>query len=121
MYLKNICTSFYYLKMNKLKAENLGQMNMYLNYYEQVCIILCTKKDKVMLEYALGGILNNLFTFILMTLLIFLYLHNIFHMILFNEFTNTTKGFLTSDVFLYVIFKTIEVLFKSFVWNTIFF
>ena len=25
------------------------------------------------------------------------------HMILFNEFTNTTKGFLTSDVFLYVI------------------
>ena len=25
------------------------------------------------------------------------------HMILFNEFTNTTEGFLTSDVFLYVI------------------
>ena len=24
------------LKMNKLKAENVGQMNMYLNYYENV-------------------------------------------------------------------------------------
>ena len=60
------------LKMNKLKAENLGQMNMYLNYYEQVVnskedgkpigIILCAEKDKVMLEYALGGLSNNIFT-----------------------------------------------------------
>ena len=59
------------LKMNKLKAENLGQMNMYLNYYEQVVnseedgkpigIILCAEKDKVMLEYALGGLSNNIF------------------------------------------------------------
>lgn len=59
------------LKMNKLKAENLGQMNMYLNYYEQVVnseedgkpigIILCDEKDKVMLEYALGGLSNNIF------------------------------------------------------------
>lgn len=60
------------LKMNKLKAENLGQMNMYLNYYEQtinseddgkpIGIILCAEKDKVMLEYALGGLSNNIFT-----------------------------------------------------------
>lgn len=59
------------LKMNKLKAENLGQMNMYLNYYEQVVnseedgkpigIILYAEKDKVMLEYALGGLSNNIF------------------------------------------------------------
>lgn len=59
------------LKMKKLKAENLGQMNMYLNYYEQVVnseedgkpigIILCAEKDKVMLEYALGGLSNNIF------------------------------------------------------------
>ena len=58
--------------MNKLKAENLGQMNLYLNYYEQIVndegdnkpigIILCTEKDKVMMEFALGGISNNLFT-----------------------------------------------------------
>lgn len=59
------------LKMNKLKAENLGQMNMYLNYYEQVVnsegdgkpigIIMCAEKDNVMLEYALGGLSNNIF------------------------------------------------------------
>ena len=46
-------------------------MNMYLNYYEQVVnseedgkpigIILCAEKDKVMLEYALGGLSNNIF------------------------------------------------------------
>ena len=59
------------LKMNNLKAENLGQMNLYLNYYEQVInsdkdgkpigIILCAEKDRVMLEYALGGLSNNIF------------------------------------------------------------
>ncbi len=59
------------LKMNNLKAENLGQMNLYLNYYEQVVnseddgkpigIILCAEKDNVMLEYALGGLSNNIF------------------------------------------------------------
>ena len=59
------------LKINKLKAENLGQMNMYLNYYEKVVnseddgkpigIILCAEKDKVALEYALGGLSNNIF------------------------------------------------------------
>ena len=59
------------LKMNKLKAENLGQMNMYLNYYEKVVnseddgkpigIILCAEKDKVALEYALGGLSSNIF------------------------------------------------------------
>lgn len=59
------------LKMNGLKAENLGQMNMYLNYYEQdvnsegdgkpIGIILCADKDKVLLEYALGGLSNNIF------------------------------------------------------------
>lgn len=59
------------LKMNDLKAENLGQMNMYLNYYEKdvnsegdgkpVGIILCADKDKVLLEYALGGLSNNIF------------------------------------------------------------
>ena len=59
------------LKMNKLKAENIGQMNMYLNYYENVInsegdgkpigIILCAEKDKVALEFALGGLSNNIF------------------------------------------------------------
>ena len=60
------------LKMNNLKAENLGQMNLYLNYYEQVVndendnkpigIILCAERDNVMMEFALNGISNNLFT-----------------------------------------------------------
>ncbi|MBQ2873050.1 MAG: DUF1016 family protein [Bacilli bacterium] len=60
------------LKMDKLKAENLGQMNLYLNYYEQVVnseddgkpvgIILCAEKDNIMLEYALGGLSTNIFT-----------------------------------------------------------
>lgn len=59
------------LKINNLKAENLGQMNLYLNYYEQVVnseddgkpigIILYAEKDNVMLEYALGGLSNNIF------------------------------------------------------------
>jgi len=59
------------LKMNGLKAENLGQMNMYLNYYEKdvndendgkpVGIILCADKDKVLLEYALDGLSSNIF------------------------------------------------------------
>ena len=59
------------LKMNNLKAENLGQMNLYLNYYEQVInseddgkpigIILCAEKDNIMLEFALGGLSNNIF------------------------------------------------------------
>ncbi len=59
------------LKMNKLKAENLGQMNMYLNYYEKVInseddgkpigIILCAEKDQIALEFALGGLANNIF------------------------------------------------------------
>lgn len=59
------------LKMNNLKAENLGQMNLYLNYYEKVVneendnkpigIILCTEKDNIMMEFSLGGISNNLF------------------------------------------------------------
>ena len=59
------------LKMNNLKAENLGQMNLYLNYYEQVVnseddgkpigIILCAEKDNIMLEFALGGLSNNIF------------------------------------------------------------
>ena len=72
------------LKMNKLKAENLGQMNMYLNYYEKavnsvddgkpIGIILCAEKDKVVLEYALGGLSNNIFASILSGIQFFLYL-----------------------------------------------
>ena len=59
------------LKMNKLRPENVGQMNMYLNYYntevndtddnEPIGIILCADKDEVAAEYALGGLNNQIF------------------------------------------------------------
>lgn len=59
------------LKTVKLLPEAVGQLNMYLNYYEQeindsddnkpIGIILCTDKDSVAAEYALGGLSNNIF------------------------------------------------------------
>lgn len=59
------------LKMGTLKPENFGQMNMYLNYYEEevndegdnkpIGIILCAEKDNVVAEYSIGGMNNNLF------------------------------------------------------------
>lgn len=59
------------LKTTKLMPEAVGQINMYLNYYaaevndEQdnppIGIILCTDKDSVAAEYALGGLSNNIF------------------------------------------------------------
>lgn len=57
--------------MSNLKAENIGQMNLYLNYFEQIInleddgkpigIILCAEKDNIMMEIALGGLSNNIF------------------------------------------------------------
>lgn len=51
--------------------EAVGQLNMYLNYYKNevndeynnplIGIILCTDKGNVNLEYALGGISNDIF------------------------------------------------------------
>jgi len=59
------------LKTVKLMPEAVGQLNMYLNYYAAevnepgdnppIGIILCTDKDNVSAEYALGGLPNNLF------------------------------------------------------------
>ena len=60
------------LKIGNMKPEYAGQMNMYLNYYNNeindtydnkpIGIILCKEKNDVALEYALGGLSNNLFT-----------------------------------------------------------
>lgn len=54
-------------------VEAVGQLNMYLNYYAvevndeydnaPIGIILCTDKDSVSAEYALGGMANNIFAF----------------------------------------------------------
>lgn len=59
------------LKTTKLMPEAAGQLNMYLNYYERevndeddnkpIGIILCTDKDALTAEYALGGLSNNIF------------------------------------------------------------
>ena len=59
------------LKTVKLLPEAVGQLNMYLNYYAAevndpddnppIGIILCTDKDSVGAEYALGGLSNNIF------------------------------------------------------------
>ena len=59
------------LKMGNLKPENVGQMNMYLNYYahevngeeydKPIGIILCTSNSKIVAEYALGGLENQIF------------------------------------------------------------
>lgn len=59
------------LKMDDMKPEYAGQMNMYINYYnkevkdefdnESIGIILCSGKKGVTMEYALGGLSNNIF------------------------------------------------------------
>ena len=59
------------LKTSKLMPEAVGQINMYLNYYkaevndemdnEPIGIILCTDKDGVQAEYALGNLSNKIF------------------------------------------------------------
>jgi len=59
------------LKTTKLTPEAAGQINMYLNYYAAevnddgdnppIGIILCTEKNEVSAEYALGGLSNNVF------------------------------------------------------------
>ena len=59
------------VKTAKLMPEAVGQLNMYLNYYAAevneegenppIGIILCTDKNNVSAEYALGGLTNNIF------------------------------------------------------------
>ena len=59
------------LKIGEVKHSDIGQMNMYLNYFRQeenvendnapIGIILAASKDEVMVEYATGGISNKVF------------------------------------------------------------
>ena len=59
------------LKRTEIRHQDIGQMNMYLNYFKtEVCqpddnppigIVLGSKKDEILMEYALQGIDNNLF------------------------------------------------------------
>lgn len=59
------------LKVGKTTHQDIGQMNMYLNYFKTeeggegdnppVGIVLGAEKDNILVEYALGGISNKLF------------------------------------------------------------
>ncbi len=59
------------LKITSVKHQDIGQMNMYLNYFKReenvegdnapIGIILSADKDDVLVEYATGGISNKLF------------------------------------------------------------
>lgn len=59
------------LKTKSVRHNDIGQMNLYLNYFkteesvegdnEPIGIILSTDKDEVLVEYATGGISNKIF------------------------------------------------------------
>ena len=59
------------LKIGKVSHTDIGQMNMYLNYFKEeeksvedndpIGIILSAEKDNFLVKYALGGISNKLF------------------------------------------------------------
>lgn len=59
------------LKVDKVKHTDIGQMNMYLNYFQKeentegdnppIGIILTADKNHILVEYATGGITNKLF------------------------------------------------------------
>ncbi|HUX54614.1 MAG TPA: PDDEXK nuclease domain-containing protein [Williamwhitmania sp.] len=59
------------LKTKHVKHQDIGQMNMYLNYFKAeentngdnspIGIVLVADKNDILVEYALGGISNNIF------------------------------------------------------------
>lgn len=59
------------LKINEVEHADIGQMNLYLNYYEieqnvdgdnpPIGIILTAEKDDIFVEYAIRGITNKVF------------------------------------------------------------
>jgi predicted nuclease of restriction endonuclease-like (RecB) superfamily len=59
------------LKLEKFSHENIGQINTYVSWYKKnmmtegdnppVGILLCTKRDQTLVEYALAGMDNGLF------------------------------------------------------------
>ncbi len=59
------------LKIGEVKHTDIGQMNMYLNYFKEeenveddndpIGIILVASKDEIMIKYATGGLSNKVF------------------------------------------------------------
>ena len=65
------CFVLFDLKTRRVKHSDIGQMNLYLNYFkieentegdkEPIGVILSADKDEVLVEYAMGGISNKIF------------------------------------------------------------
>jgi predicted nuclease of restriction endonuclease-like (RecB) superfamily len=65
------CFVLFDLKIGKVSHKDIGQMNVYLNYFkeeekeigdaEPIGIILSAEKDHFLVKYALGGLSNKLF------------------------------------------------------------
>jgi predicted nuclease of restriction endonuclease-like (RecB) superfamily len=65
------CSVIVELKNDEFRHEHLGQLNAYVSYYKEnemhdgdnppIGILLCTRKGKKMVEYALAGLDNQLF------------------------------------------------------------
>ena len=65
------CSVIVELKNDEFRHEHLGQLNSYVSYYKEnemhdgdnppIGILLCTRKGKKMVEYALAGMDNQLF------------------------------------------------------------
>lgn len=59
------------IKIRKVEHSDIGQMNLYLNYFkteesvesdnEPIGIILSAEKDEILVEFATGGISNKIF------------------------------------------------------------
>ena len=59
------------LKLEQFSHENIGQINTYVSWYKKnmmsegdnppIGILLCTQKDRTLVEYALAGMDNDLF------------------------------------------------------------
>ena len=59
------------LKLEEFSHENIGQLNTYVSWYQKnmmtegdnppVGILLCTRRDHALAEYALAGMDNELF------------------------------------------------------------
>ena len=73
------------LKNEEFSHENLGQLNAYVSHYREnemrpgdnppVGILLCTRKGKKMVEYALAGMDNHLFVFVIVVRCFYLFLY----------------------------------------------
>jgi predicted nuclease of restriction endonuclease-like (RecB) superfamily len=65
------CNVLIELKVGSFDHTNAGQLNTYLNYYKKhevqqgdnppIGLLLCTDKDSTLVEYALGGMDENMF------------------------------------------------------------